>query len=70
MRGITQLQLSDGQQKRLAKAKEGLKDCRGNVHTSAFVNIGDTISVDHEAGFLRFTTPPATADSKGELQII
>jgi len=52
MRGL-QFELESGQQRRVSKAQERLKDAAGSVHAAAFVNVGDTIQVDHEAGFLR-----------------
>jgi hypothetical protein len=52
MRGL-HFELESGQQRRVSKAQERLKDAAGSVHAAAFVNVGDTIQVDHEAGFLR-----------------
>jgi hypothetical protein len=47
------LELEDGLQRRFEKAQSILKDAAGGFHSSALVNVGDTIQVDHEAGFLR-----------------
>ena len=38
---------------RIAKAQNLLRDAAGGLHSKAFVNVGDVIPVDHEAGFLR-----------------
>ena len=51
--GMRALELEDGLQRRFEKAQSILKDAAGGFHSSALVNVGDTIQVDHEAGFLR-----------------
>ncbi|KAG0593112.1 hypothetical protein M758_1G298800 [Ceratodon purpureus] len=38
---------------RIAKAQRLLRDAAGGMHSRAFVNVGDVIPVDHEAGYLR-----------------
>jgi len=40
-------------EQRMSKAQQLLCDAAGGLHAKAFVNVGDVIPVDHEAGFLR-----------------
>ncbi|CAM6090404.1 unnamed protein product [Calypogeia fissa] len=52
MRGV-RFQLSDSQRRRLSDAQQRFADLAGTIHSSALVNVGDTIPVDYESGFLR-----------------
>ncbi|KAL2650698.1 hypothetical protein R1flu_018826 [Riccia fluitans] len=49
----THFRLSPSQKERLSQAQERCREAAGSVHASAFVNVGDTILVDYENGFLR-----------------
>ncbi len=69
MRGL-QFELESGQQRRVSKAQERLKDAAGSVHAAAFVNVGDTIQVDHEAGFLRYNREAAVVVVINKLELI
>jgi hypothetical protein len=69
MRGL-QFELESGQQRRVSKAQERLKDAAGSVHAAAFVNVGDTIQVDHEAGFLRYNKEAAVVVVIDKLELI
>lgn len=69
MRGL-QFELESGQQRRVSKAQERLKDAAGSVHAAAFVNVGDTIQVDHEAGFLRYNKEAAVVVVINKLELI
>lgn len=50
MRGL-EFHLKDGLQRQIGNKQ--LKDATGMLHSTVFLNVGDTIQVDHEAGFLR-----------------
>ncbi|OAE28603.1 hypothetical protein AXG93_2175s1870 [Marchantia polymorpha subsp. ruderalis] len=52
MRGA-HFRLSPAQKQRMLVAQERCRDAAGSVHSSAFVNVGDTIPVDYENGYLR-----------------
>lgn len=52
MRGV-HFQLSDSQRRRLSDAQQRFAHLAGSVQASALVNVGDTIPVDYDSGFLR-----------------
>lgn len=46
-------ELDADHEQRISKAQQLLRDAAGGLHSKAFVNVGDVIPVDHEAGYLR-----------------
>jgi hypothetical protein len=52
MRGV-HFTLTDSQKQRLSGAQQQLAHLAGSVYTAALVNVGDTIPVDYDSGFLR-----------------
>ncbi|KAL3701027.1 hypothetical protein R1sor_019049 [Riccia sorocarpa] len=49
----THFRLSPSQKQRLSQAQERCRAAAGGFQASAFVNVGDTIPVDYDNGFLR-----------------
>ncbi|XP_024372197.1 exosome complex component RRP4 homolog isoform X1 [Physcomitrium patens] len=47
------LELGVDHERRISRAQQLLLNAAGSLHSTAFVNVGDVIPVDHEAGFLR-----------------